>query len=283
MRKTESEKLEELTRELVHAYFVRRDYPQLLRYISPQISWFGTGAKEVCFCLEDAVQYLSQAQEQYDGVFQVSNEHYHVNLYSDSCACVMVQLDVAADPASGYYVNMPVRFSIFYVRGGSAWKVCHIHNSVPYHAQGDASFFDREAAETDYGRMKEMAIAVAEEYVKNSERDTELESEVIEGALKVKLMEVFDDPRTVQAAVTVFGNYIGERKALRRAQQIAGMRKAKRLGRRPMAPPENFDEVHERFLAGGLSRRAAAKELGISPETFARFCEERQPSAAETV
>lgn len=281
MRKTEKEKLEALTQELVHAYFVKRDYPELLRYISPQISWFGTGAKEVCLCIDDAVRYLEQEQRMYQGSFLISKEEYHATLYADNFACVMAQLDVAADPASGYYVNMPVRFSIVCVRGGKQWKVCHIHNSVPYHAQGDASFFDREAAQTDYGRMKEMAIAVAEEYVKDSEQNDELESRVIEDALKVKLMEVFDDPRTVQAAVAVFGDYVGERKALRRAQQIAGMRKAKRLGRRPMAPPENFNEVYERFLVGGLSRRGAARELGISPETFARFCEERQLSTTK--
>lgn len=281
MRKMESEKLEALTRELVHAYFVERDYPQLLRYISPQISWFGTGAEEVCVCIEEAIKYLEQEQQMYQGSFQVSREEYHATLYADNFACVMAQLDVTADPASGYYVNIPVRFSIVCVRSGKQWKVCHIHNSVPYHAQGDASFFDREAAEADYGRMKEMAIAVAEEYVKESEQDDELENEVIECALKAKLMEVFDDPQTIQTAIAVFGSYIDEHKALRRAQQVAGMRRAKRLGRRPIDPPENFDDVYGRYLAGGLSRRAAAKELGVSPETFGRFCEERQPSAVK--
>lgn len=278
MRKTEKEKLEELTRELVRAYFVERDYSTLLRNIAPQISWFGTGAEEVCCSLSDAMRYLDLEARLYDGGFKVSNEWYDVTIYTDNLAIAMVQLDVAAAPDSGYYINIPIRFSIVYVRLSGTWKVCHIHNSVPYRTQGDASFFDRDAAEADYDRMKEMAVAVAEELIMESAHTDDLEGEAVESMLKAKLMEVIDDPQTIQTAMTVFDSYIGDRKALRRAQQRAGMKKARRLGRIPMPPPDNFGDVYERFQNGLTSKTAAARELGVSIQTFNRFCEEHMSS-----
>lgn len=162
----ETEDLEKLTRELAQAYFIKRDYPTLLRYISPEISVFGTGINEVCYGISDLIRYLGQEQELYTGQFLINNETYRATMLTGNSACVMAEMDIRADPASGYFVDLHHRFTIFYTRKvGGRWMLCHLHDSVPYQNQGDAIFFDRTAARSDYERMEEMARAVAAERV----------------------------------------------------------------------------------------------------------------------
>lgn len=163
MKKTEKEKLEELIRELARAYFIDRDYVKLMKHLSLQISWIGTGVNEVCRSMLDATRYLKTEQELYNGNFILSNEWYHVSMITDELACVMATMDVDTDPESGYLLHMPLRFSVIFCRKGSTWKVCHVHNSVPYHNQGDAEFFDRGAARESYTQVEELAAAMAAE------------------------------------------------------------------------------------------------------------------------
>lgn len=165
MKKVEREKLENLVHELAQAYFVERDYKKIIKYISPGVSWFGTGANEVCRSLLDAVRYIGQEQEIYQGSFRLSNEWYHITTAREDMACVMAEMDVEADPASGYLLKLHLRFSVVLLRESGRWKIWHLHNSVPYHDQGDASFFDQETARAEHTYMENMARELAAEHV----------------------------------------------------------------------------------------------------------------------
>ena len=57
----------------------------------------------------------------------------------------------------------------------------------------------------------------------------------------------------------------------RQAEGIAAARaKGKKLGRKPLPLPEDFDTVCEKYLAGSLSCRQAAASLGMSRSSFCR-------------
>lgn len=174
MKKADKKELEALAQELVRDYFVNRDYGKLMRYIAPQISWFGTGANEVCCSLLDAARYLTQEQKLYQGNFIVSDEWYHVCVITDDLACVMVRLTVETDAQNKLLLEMPMRVSILFSRGKNGkWKVCHIHNSVAYREQGEAKYFDREAAHESYAKVERVAKAIAAEQIEST-RNREL-------------------------------------------------------------------------------------------------------------
>lgn len=63
----------------------------------------------------------------------------------------------------------------------------------------------------------------------------------------------------------------------RQAEGIAAAKASgKRLGRRPMAMPEDFETVYQNWRDGQTTIRAGAQSLGISPSTFYRRCIETQ-------
>ena len=76
--------------------------------------------------------------------------------------------------------------------------------------------------------------------------------------------------------VLQFLSYVAqtEREFIRR-RQAEGIEVAKangiHFGRMPKKRPENFTEVFERWKAGGLSARGAAKLLGVSHQTFLKW------------
>ena len=70
-----------------------------------------------------------------------------------------------------------------------------------------------------------------------------------------------------------------------RQRQAEGIAAAKargvRFGRRPLEPPEGLEEVRAAWEAGAVSARAAAKRLGVSRMTFAKWMQ--AGTAAEKV
>ncbi len=62
-----------------------------------------------------------------------------------------------------------------------------------------------------------------------------------------------------------------------RQRQAEGIAAAKargvRFGRRPLPPPEGLEEMRAAWEAGAISARGAAKRLGVSRTTFAKWME----------
>lgn len=65
-----------------------------------------------------------------------------------------------------------------------------------------------------------------------------------------------------------------EREAIRK-RQAEGIAAAKargvRFGRSPLAPPEEYGALYEKWKSGELSSRAAAVEIGVSHSTFLKW------------
>lgn len=62
----------------------------------------------------------------------------------------------------------------------------------------------------------------------------------------------------------------------RQAEGIAAAReRGKHLGRKPKEVPSRFGEVYNLWMAGEISARAAARELGVSNHTFSKWAQEK--------
>lgn len=63
----------------------------------------------------------------------------------------------------------------------------------------------------------------------------------------------------------------------RQAEGIAVAKaNGKRLGRRPMVMPGNFEMIYQNWRSGQITIRAGAQSFGISPSTFYRRCVDAQ-------
>lgn len=63
----------------------------------------------------------------------------------------------------------------------------------------------------------------------------------------------------------------------RQAEWIAAAKAhGKKLGRKPLVMPDEFEQIYEKWVSGELSIRQCAEKLGISHSTFYRRCKQKQ-------
>lgn len=63
----------------------------------------------------------------------------------------------------------------------------------------------------------------------------------------------------------------------RQAEGIAAAKaQGKKLGRKPLTMPDEFEQMYEKWASGELSIRQCAKQLEISHSTFYRRCKQKQ-------
>ncbi len=150
---------------LTEAYFVKRDYEKLFSVLSNDFSLVGTGKNELAFDGNAVKAYFARELEIYSGNFRVYDQWDHITYVTEDVALAIVGMTVESDPATGYVVQMPLRFSALLRREADGWKLAHIHNSVPYGEQGEESYFNHKVARENYHHLKAEARRMAADEV----------------------------------------------------------------------------------------------------------------------
>lgn len=158
------DKLEPYIQSLMEAYFVTRDYDRLMQTLTKDFTFIGTGTVEEG-CLADMEAYFAKEREIYSGSFILSDIKTSISHISPDVAVALVCLTAESDPATGYVIRIPLRFSVVLRREEGIWKVAHVHNSVPYQEQADESYFNREAARRNHKLVEDVARHLAEDEV----------------------------------------------------------------------------------------------------------------------
>lgn len=156
--------LKAVLQDLVDAYFVRRDYPVLMKMLAEDFTMIGTGAAEQGG-YADMEYYFGNELEIYDGSFTVTDLQTKISHVTPDVAVAEAEMTVSSDPATGYVVHMPLRFTVVLRKEHSVWKIVHVHNSVPYGEQGNETYFNREVARQNYHLLETAAQSMAEERV----------------------------------------------------------------------------------------------------------------------
>lgn len=161
VRKT-SELLVEITKEAAGLYFVSRDCGALLAFFSPEINWIGTGKNEICHNIQEAERFLEEELRTCEGTFEVSDEWYTVSCLTEQVGVIMAAMSVSMAEDHGAFMKIPMRFTVVWNREAEAWKIIHIHNSIPSRSLDEEDYLNRRDAYTGYRLAVEQLSRVAD-------------------------------------------------------------------------------------------------------------------------
>lgn len=183
--------LEKLSQEILNIYFISRNYEELQPYMSQYISWIGTGTNEVGYTFDNAVSFLTEAKEIYNGSFTIKKIQFLSHMLNESVAVVMSFVEIE-DANADQTVNINLRFSIIWIKEDHKWKIGHVHNSVSNETLNGDNYFHFET-------MKPV-----KEYKKTTMIDSVTKINNMEGFVE-SARNIFDSFSQYRYAVVKFG------------------------------------------------------------------------------
>lgn len=147
--------LEVLSKQLADLYFVKRDYASLMGFLSKNITWIGTGEKEICENIEDAKRYFTEELKVYDGYFIIEDSWVKATEVDDETGIVLANLKLRMSKDSSFDMQQIVRFSVVWRKQHGLWKIIHLHNSLPDMVMEDGIYFNVDAAKASYNYLSD--------------------------------------------------------------------------------------------------------------------------------
>lgn len=139
-----------MTRQLWHIYLFHRtpeDFTRLYPLIDPACVVIGTGKHEFYTSGERLLQALNEECSQAEQIeFVLMDEWYQDCPLGPDTHLVSGGFHVR-DGQDDAGVDMDVRFSVVYARREDAWKIVHIHQSVPYREQAYGEIYPKNLSE----------------------------------------------------------------------------------------------------------------------------------------
>ena len=139
-----------MTRQLWHIYLFHRtpeDFTRLYPLVDPACVVIGTGKHEFYTSGERLLQALNEECSQAEQIeFVLMDEWYQDCPLGPDTHLVYGGFHVR-DGQDDAGVDMDVRFSVVYARREDAWKIVHIHQSVPHREQAYGEIYPKTLSE----------------------------------------------------------------------------------------------------------------------------------------
>lgn len=142
----------ELTKKFWETYIYEEEpetQAEALEWLAPQCVVIGTGAHEFYVNLKDFLRSLTEeVQERKDIAFHFKDFWCEqMELEPDSCLVYgKLHLWWESEDKSTY-INMDSRFTFLYHKIKGAWKIVHIHQSMPNKEQSDGEYYPKTLLE----------------------------------------------------------------------------------------------------------------------------------------
>lgn len=118
-------------KKIVHTYFIERNFENILENIDKSnISWIGTGAKDICTNIDDTLKLFKLEKESSNLNFQIEEEKYHNIFISDNVVLVFGEITYKSNLKDKTLIKVPTRLTLLCKLINHKFKICHIHNSV---------------------------------------------------------------------------------------------------------------------------------------------------------
>lgn len=129
------------------SYLVERRYDYLDEIIDNKITVIGTGQHETSRNREEFVQSMQRESQEWEGNFTIKSQWYQETKLSDTLSLVMGEILAKENGDKNILLDVNFRFSVILEQVDTAWKVVHIHQSVPDFNQGTGEFFPHHIIE----------------------------------------------------------------------------------------------------------------------------------------
>lgn len=142
----------------ISEYYEKRNYKDCIKIFHDDISWFGTGAHEICNGMEDALRLFSEEQASFDGKFKIVRHSTNVSTVTKGVYVIYSVIYLVEDGQYNTYLQeMQTRLSIVCQYEGSAFMVKHLHVSVPNTAQSNGEYVQK-IADSSYNKVLEQTL-----------------------------------------------------------------------------------------------------------------------------
>lgn len=154
---SEVENIKCLCMYIAELYFEKRDYIDLSFYLADEITWIGTGKKEVCLNKEEAIRFFEKEKEVFDGRFEILEQWYEGKQVINVLCYVMAIIKLKIDKDNAILPCDTLRFTIIWQKQKrhSLWKIIHVHNSLPDAGVGEDTYFNLSIAESNYKEVND--------------------------------------------------------------------------------------------------------------------------------
>lgn len=144
--------------DFIVEYYEKRNYEKCLSVMAPDISWYGTGAHEVCYSLDDAIRLFSEEKSSFDASLTIIKQDIHVtSVASGVYALCSTSTFKDTNELSLYLQEMDTRISVICHYQNGSFLVKHIHVSVPNLAQSEGEFVQK-VTDSNYDKLLEQTL-----------------------------------------------------------------------------------------------------------------------------
>ncbi|MEG0852626.1 MAG: diguanylate cyclase [Angelakisella sp.] len=181
---TACENAVDFVKYLFKIYLEDRNFPLMISMLHEDVSWFGTGAHELCRNYREAVSLLEAERDSWDGHFKITHQWYTpVPINNDFCV-VYGELKLIEDGLATILMEMDSRFSMFCILENGEYKLYHAHFSVPNAAQSEDEFVHKSLIQ-DYNTLLEEKLVERTRMLKAKTHELETLANNIYGGVEI--------------------------------------------------------------------------------------------------
>lgn len=175
---------ESFIQNLFRVYLEERDFARLITMFHQDITWFGTGAHEICRSYQDALKLMEAERDSWEGHFKINEQWYQAVPIDDEFCVVFGELKIVEDGLNTILLEMHSRCSMVCCRCGQEIKLYHAHFSVPNASQAENEFVHKSLVQ-DYNRQLEEKLEERTRMLKNKTREMETLTNYIFGGVQI--------------------------------------------------------------------------------------------------
>lgn len=162
-----------LVRSYFYDYLTARDFQKITAYFSKDITWFGTGAGEICHNLTEARQLISDDLQQMPMSLYIDNDWFKAYEVSSNTFIVWGGFSASTHTGLGAEISFEgVRITAICTYAAHNWTMRHFHVSLAAAGQELDEFYPIKEVERQNMRLQEL---VEEKTVETEEQKRQLE------------------------------------------------------------------------------------------------------------
>lgn len=165
-------------------YLEKRDFDEVQKMLHPDVSWFGTGAHEICRNYADAVRLLQEEKAAWDGYFKILEEWYEAVPLEKDEWIIYGELKIKEDGINTILLDMDSRFSVVCVKEDGEFWFKHIHFSVANEAQEGEGFVHKKLVE-NYNSILEHTLKERTAMLKDKTKELQTMADNIYGGIQI--------------------------------------------------------------------------------------------------
>ncbi|MCX7823243.1 MAG: diguanylate cyclase [Syntrophobacterales bacterium] len=150
----------------LESYLEKRDFDATIRFISPNITGFGTGLDEKAYDYQTCLRLYHRDINQVRNPIDYSIENLHIYSPYDNIGIVCCELNIESSVLDHSFKINHLRLSLIFVRDGERWFIEHFHISLPTSIHNPGEAFPIKEIEDQHRVVQKLVSEETEKFKK---------------------------------------------------------------------------------------------------------------------